>query len=234
MSDHIEKMRLLCKTNLKFLCKEVLKMGDWGGLHDEMARFLKVGGNRKLILVPRGSLKSSVITVGSNIQAMLVNPDIRILIGNAVWDNARKFMWKIQEYLTDKSLLPQLFGPFVSRRWNQDEMVISHRKMAHAEPTIATTGIEKTQTSQHYDRIVWDDPVVRENISTRDQMQKVLNAYRDSLDLLEPGGELIMVGTRWAMGDLYQYLMEEEMRSLNGHNFVEEGERKGWRDYVVA
>lgn len=223
-----------CRTNLKYLATRILGMDDWGGLHDDLERYLKASGNRKLILIPRGHLKSSIISIAYVIQQILRNPNIRVLIANAVWDNARKFMWKIQEYLTDKSVLSQLFGKFESKRWNSDEFVDLHRTKAHAEPTVATTGVEKTQTSQHYDLIVMDDLVVRENISTKDQREKVITFYKDTLDLLEPGGELIVVGTRWAMGDLYQHIIENEMKSINGHKLNNVEERKKWRDKVAA
>jgi hypothetical protein len=160
--------------------------------------------------------------------------NVRILLGNAVWDNARHFLWKIQDYLTGKSLLPVIFGNFQSKRWNQDEMTIAQRSVAHAEPTIATTGVEKTQTSQHYDKIMLDDLVVRENISTGEQREKVITFYRDTLDLLEPGGELVVIGTRWAMGDLYQHIIDNEMGSINGHVLGSELERSNWRDWVAA
>jgi len=209
-------------------------MDDWCGLHDDMAKFLTQSGKKKLLLVPRGHLKSSVVTIGYAIQKLLIDPNVRILIANAVWDNARHFLWKIQEYLTDKSYLPVIFGPFQSRRWNQDEIVIAQRRKPNAEPTIATTGVEKTQTSQHYDVIIMDDLVVRENIGTADQMRKVIDFYKDTLDLKEPWGELIVIGTRWAMGDLYQHIIENESVSVNGKKFETAEDRLRWRDYVAA
>lgn len=141
-------------------------------------------------------------------------------------------MWKIQEYLTDKSALPLVYGNFISKRWNQDEFVIAGRTRAHAEPTIATTGVEKAQASQHYDDIILDDLVVRENISTKEQLEKVITFYKDTLDLLEPNGRITVVGTRWTLGDLYQHLIENESRSFNGHWLKSTSERSQWRDYV--
>ena len=79
-----------------------------------------------------------------------------------------------------------------------------------------------------------DDLVVRENIGTREQREKVINFYRDTLDLLEPTGELVIVGTRWAMGDLYQHLLENEMVSINGHKLSNEDERSSWREHLRA
>lgn len=230
----LEKVRQACCGSLEYLCRDVLRMEDWGGLHSDVERYIKASGRKKLILIPRGHLKSSVITIGYSIQKVLNDFNTRGLIANAVWDNARHFLYKISEYLTDKSYLPMIFGPFKSGRWNADEIVVAQRTEAHAEATIATTGVEKTQTSQHYDWIVMDDLVVRENINTQEQRNKVIDFYRDTLDLLEPGGELIVIGTRWAMGDLYQHLIENEMRSINGKELETEEQRKEWRQLLVA
>lgn len=231
MDSRVLKFQNLCRTSLKFLCTGVLGYGDWGDLHDDLERELDARERHKLIIIPRGHLKSSVITVGKSIQWILRDPNVRILIANAVWDNARHFLWKIQEFMTDKSVLPQLFGPFVSKRWNADEMVVLQRTKAHAEPTVATTGVEKTQTSQHYDKIIMDDLVVRENISTKEQREKVKNFFRDTLDLLEPGGEIVVVGTRWMVGDLYQWIIEELADVVNGKK-VKVEQRKEWRQFV--
>lgn len=228
------QMAQQCQKSLKFLCRDIFDMREWGGLHDEIELFLNMSGKRKMLLVPRGHLKSSVVTIGWTIQQLLRAPNSRTLIANAVWDNARHFLWKIQDYLTDKSQLPFLFGAFESKKWNSDEIVIRQRTRASAEPSIATTGVEKAQASQHYDNIVMDDLVIRENISTVEQRNRVINFYRDTLDLLEPKGTLVIIGTRWAMGDLYQHIIENEMSTLNGHVFESEEDRINWRQYVAA
>jgi len=140
---------------------------------------------------------------------MLKNPNIRILIANNTWDNARKFLRSITAYLVRGQILPQYFGPFESNHWNQDEITIKQRTVILDAPTIATTGLEKEQTSQHYDLIIADDLVARENVSTREQRQKVKDYINSLFALLEPNGELWVVGTRWSMDDAYGDLIEE-------------------------
>src|SRR3990167_9703217 len=110
-SDLYEIERRTCKDDLRYLCREVLGMRDWDGCHDDLLAFLNRRARRKkLILVPRGHLKSSVLTIGLSIQHMLNDPDTTILLSNAVWDNARSFLREIKEFLTDKSQLPKMFG----------------------------------------------------------------------------------------------------------------------------
>ncbi len=201
----LAKVQDMARRSLKFLCRDILQMSDWTGVHDEVERFLKVDKPFKMIQLPRGHLKSSIITKGWTIQQALINPDIRILLANNTWDNSRKFLRSIQKWLEPGSGLAQVFGPFVSDHWNQDECTIRGRKKVLDAPTWATTGLEKEQTSQHYDLIVADDLVARENVSTHEQREKVKLYIKDLYDLLEPNGRLVFVGTRWHQSDAYAW-----------------------------
>lgn len=180
---------------------------SWAPCHSDLAAFLKRPSRRKLVLFPRNHLKSSVITKGWSIQQALVNPDIRILIASDTWDNASKFLRSIEKFLI-QSPLNVFFGNFVSDHWTQDEATIRQRKQILDAPTWATTGIEKEQTSQHYDLIILDDLVARDNCGSKELRDKVKQYYRDSLDWLEPGGQIVVVGTRWHQDDLYSLLLE--------------------------
>jgi len=210
----LEKIRQKCKTDLKFLCKHVLGMEDWqDGLHDDLAEFIKNSSNRKkLLLIPRNHLKSSLVTVGYAIQQVLVNPNIRILITNATLRRCEEFMTQIQGYLTGASALPDLFGPFQNKntRWTIDQLTIAQRKMGRIkEPTISVASITTNVTGGHYDLIIHDDLVERGNIGTPDQIQKVKDFFSDSLNLA-PNAPIIVIGTRWAVQDLYGELLQNQ------------------------
>lgn len=225
------------RRDLRTLCKAFLGMDKWDDeLHGWLQNALESPGNFKLFLLPRGHLKTSIITVAHVIQVLLRDPNKRILINNAVWDNSRTILNQISDYLTFKSRLPLVFGPFQTPkvRWTRDEIEIAQRtKATGKEASITTGGVESAKTGLHFDLIIHDDIVVRENVTTRDQIQKVITFWRDSLDLLDPGGKMIVVGTRWALGDLYGHLIENEMRSMNGHVFTTPEERMDWRKWVV-
>lgn len=204
-----DKLRDGCRRSLKFLCREILGFKDWSrnkNLHDKIMLFMDKPSKFKLVLIPRDHLKSTIITKGWSIQQMLRNPDVRILIANNTWDNARNFLQSIENYLT-ASVLPNLFGNFVSPRWNKDDCVIRQRRQISDAPTIATTGLEKEQTSQHYDIIIADDLVARENVKTKDQREKVKDYIASLYALLEPNGMMVVVGTRWSKDDAYEDLL---------------------------
>lgn len=210
-----EFVKTLCKTRLKYLCKEFLGYKDWGTVHDDLEKFLARPNKRKLAIIPRNHLKSSVITKGWGIQQVLNNPNLRILIANAVWEQSRKFLGSIQKYLTYGSDLPLFFGKFESGNWNQFDCTVNQRNVVLDAPTFVTTGVDKEQTSQHYDIIIGDDLVGPQNVGTPDQRNKVFDYYLSLFDLLEPGGTLMILGTRYHQDDLYARILEEAESQKN-------------------
>lgn len=213
ISDDNFKHRYLCKWDLRYLCKDVLGYKDWDVCHDDLYEFIEKNKNSKrlLYLIPRGHLKSSIVTIGLSIQKVLRNPNIRILIANAIWDNARGFIGQISDYLQGFSSLPLYFGEFRQKTrggkgWSKDAITVQQRTLPSKEGTITATGVERTQASQHYDYIILDDVVARENIGTKEQRDKIRNFYNDCLSLLEPDGEIACVGTTWHEDDLYNDL----------------------------
>lgn len=211
MSDvSLDQVRDACKNSLHFLCTEILGYKDWDKIHDDIEVFVSRKSIRKLLLVPRGHLKTAMVTKGFAIQSMLRNPDIRILIANQVWDKSREMLYEIKQLLTEKTVLPKLFGNFVSERWREDDIVINQRTKALAAPTIGTSGVEAELTSSHYDMIILDDLQGEKNFQTPESREKVKRYYRSMIDLIEPGGTIIVIGTRWHLDDVYQYIMDNE------------------------
>lgn len=227
MSDEIsvEELQKACKKSLKFLCTQFLGYGDWDLVHDDMEKFIKRKGRRKLLLIPRGHLKTAVVTKGFAIQSLLRDPDVRILIANQVWDKSREMLYEIKQLLSDKSDLPKLFGTFVSERWREDDIVISQRKKALAAPSIGTSGVEAELTSSHYDIIILDDLQGEKNFQTAEQREKVKRYYRSMMDLIEPGGLIVVIGTRWHLDDVYQYIIDNEVEyyDIKIRRVVEDG-----------
>ena len=236
-SAELKRLKYKCENDLRFLCKEVLGMKDWDDtLHGDLVRELNLAARNKLILIPRGHLKTSIVSVAWVTQQILKNPNVRIFITNAVWDLSRNILREIVGFLTDKSLLSTLYGQFDGKgsKFTEDEIIISQRTIGTVkEPTIKTGGIEKAVTGMHFDIIVHDDLVEENNIGTPEQIKKVIRFRTNCLDLLDPGGLELIIGTRWAMGDLYGHLIEHEMTTLNG-KAISPLERSKWRELLAS
>jgi predicted phage terminase large subunit-like protein len=211
----LETYREACKRSLHFLCNQVLYKNidggpAWGTIHDDIETRLASPAARRMFLCPRGHFKTSVVTKAYSIKRILNNPNIRILIANQVWDRSRDILYEIKELLTTKSDLPNVFGKFESGRWREEEIVINQRTAALSAPTIGTTGVEAEMTSSHFDLIICDDIQGLQNCQTKEQRDKVKRFLRSLTALLDPGGEMIVIGTRWHFDDVYQEILDNQ------------------------
>lgn len=213
--DQVGEIKELAAKSLYFLCTQFLGYKDWDngkdGVHDDVERFLRKPARKKALLLPRGHLKSSMVTIGFVVQNILKNPNIRILIGNGVWDIARTFLSEIKAQL-EGSQLKYLFGEFQSARWNADEIIVKQRTKPLKEPTVMTTGVEAETTGGHYDIIILDDLTGLQNSQTLEQRAKTKRFRRSMINLLDPGGLLVEVGTRWHLDDTFAEIFEKESR----------------------
>jgi hypothetical protein len=198
--------------------KYVLCQGAWrdnlAPLHEEGLNWLQEGKRKKLILWPRKHLKSTLFSQGEPLRRAIINPNIRVLISSAKWDNAKRFLGAIKGYLRSPEFIELygdlLPGPNAKYHKNNDAelTLLSRTNRSLREPTFSTTGLDAVQTSQHYDLIIHDDLVERRNVGNVEQIEKVITYFKDSLDLLDPGRELWILGTRWHPLDLYGWIME--------------------------
>ncbi len=242
----IEQIQHLCKTNLQYLYKEVCGYDRWNdqlhgnypgdpanGTPPGLEWFLKNSGPRKLILVPRNNLKSTVVTIVYSIQCILQNPNIRICINNAKYDTAREFVGTIQNHLDTGSKLASIFGPFRARgaSWNRDSFTIAQRTLPRAQPTVMAASIDSILNGKHFDKIINDDLVEPNNVRTKEQIQKVIDFHKDCFNQIDKGGEIINIGTRWAAQDLYGHILNTSASTINGKK-IEKGQGAEWWKFV--
>lgn len=119
-------------------------------------------------------------------------------------------MREIKGHFEKNEALRFLYGDQVNsdEKWTETQIVLAGRTSNLKEPSIQVGSIDTSLTSQHYDLIICDDLVSRNNIGTKEQMQKVKQYWKDIQSLLEPDGMIIVVGTRWNFDDLYGDLLK--------------------------
>jgi len=182
---------------------------NMASFHKELCNFvIDRKDKKKLLLLPRGHLKTKLVTIGYSLQQIVANPKVRILIYSATWQMAVDLNLAIQKQLKGCVRINQIWGDLTagSTEWSQDRTRLALNDTR--DPTITSCGIDTNLVGGHYDIIIMDDVVSRDNVSTSDQIQKVIQRYRDSLDLLEPNGQLIVIGTRWHDSDLYGWILD--------------------------
>jgi len=163
--------------------------------------------------MPRGSFKSSVTTVGYSLFSLARDPNMRILIAGETQKNAKKFLAEIKTHIEHNQKFQAIFGNWKSREniWREDEILINKRTKVKKEPSIMAASLERQSTTgMHYDLIILDDPVSMSNINTPEQLQKTIDFYKMLLSVLDPGKELVIIGTRYSALDLYGHILDED------------------------
>jgi hypothetical protein len=198
----------LARTGLGY--KEITK-----NTHDPIIKILESESKKKIIVVPRGCFKSTLCSISYPIWLLIRNPNERILLDSELYTNSSKFLREIKGHLGSQHMI-ELFGEFqTDNNWNESEITIKQRTKVYKESSITCSGIGAQKTSQHYSTIIADDMNSLDNSMTSELREKVINHYRLYISLLEPGGTLVIVGTRYAMGDLIGHIIDNEMNIKN-------------------
>lgn len=165
--------------------------------------------------MPRGSLKSSLCSVAYPIWRLIKDPNERILIDSELYTNSKNFLREIKGHLAAEPLT-NLFGPFRSRNqvWTEGQIIIAQRNVIKKDASISCSGIGAEKTGSHYTAVIADDMNSKNNSNTREGRQKVIDHYRMYVSLLEPGGTLVIVGTRYATDDLIGHIIDNEIKQL--------------------
>ena len=174
----------------------------------------------KLILVPRGVGKSSLVTKALPILRILQDKNFACGIANEKQDLANTFLGDIKAEFEQNTLLrvlfPEVIPPDVKKTiWAADRIIVQRDKMNPTSPSILATGVGGTVTGVHMNMWLCDD-LLSQNAAE--------NAFRGSFSEIEatnrwttrlqpllknPKRDPIMfIGTRWWEGDSYQHIEE--------------------------
>ena len=203
------------KSNFYAFGKDILGWDFYEPLHKPLCNFVIDNVKRKQLLIelPRGSFKSSTITVGYSVWQIVNNPNVRILIVNATYEMIKKFVSQIQDHLKKNPKILEIYGDLTKDApiWNESTIKLrTENSFEIREPTLLGYGMTGNLVSTHFDIILLDDLVNWDNTTTLEQIDKVKSFYKSTLDLLEPFGELIIIGTPYHFGDLYAWIEDED------------------------
>lgn len=173
-------------------------------------------GPWRLFMAPRGSGKSTILTVVDSVLLPLVEPNIRILIGSRVKDQAKDILAEIQGcFLVDHFC--ELFGELRGDKWGTGEATIKTRTRQFKEPTWLAAGADGPVTSKHFDHVKADDLVDEKNSRTDGERDRIhVFLYKTLVPTLMmvradgTPGELDLIGTRYHPDDVYGRAMEHD------------------------
>ena len=230
--NDFETMRELCKIDLFFLlviaCKRKDMNRDW--IFDR-CREVEANPDDHLDLWFREGYKSSIITFGMTIKDILNNQELTFGIFSHTNPIAKSFLNQIKRELEMNKFLQQLFPDILytnpqkeSPRWSLDSGIIVKRKGNPKEATVEASGLVDGQpTSKHFNRLVYDDVVTRESVSTPEMIQKVTDAFSLSLNLAGQDCKRRFVGTRYHQNDTYATIIERGTATPRIHSATKNG-----------
>lgn len=227
-SDEIGELRRRAKSDLFFFSYGILGYDLLSPrLHGHLCRWLERTRRTqyRVLLLPRGHYKSTVLTIAGSAQMALPNdagvqehpwslgPNLKLLLAHENRESASRFLYEISEAFLRKPLMLALFPECIPDRrrqrinkWELELPRTSHSK----EPTFDTIGAGGAAQGRHYNRLVLDDLIGEAARESTTVMTTVLNWFDNSTSLLTrpklDGFDII--GTRWSFKDVYQHAME--------------------------
>lgn len=186
-------------------------------LHLDMCNFrqrMLYPGVRGFIAIPRGHLKTSIVTEGGCSWEGRRNPDIRVRVTGAISDTAQDFIRAIKATYDSNDMAEWLFPestPSASQaRWNDTELVLPNRTKTYREATFEYGGVGGASEGHHYDLHVVDDMIGLNMLNAARQANAQMITTRNwfwasekTLLVSMRTSRVIVVGTRYAIDDVY-------------------------------
>lgn len=184
--------------------------------HAEMINFIMDRLERRengVVLEPRGHAKTTWANSILLSWLQSKHPNLRVgLISNTAkqanaFSRAVRFTLEANEYQHD------IFGQLAGKhKWNDVEWIQKDSALLGTKDVnMYSAGAGGAIISKRFDLILCDDILDEENTANPEQREKIETWFWKTLKpCLVPGGSMIVIGTRWAEGDLYQQLIEDK------------------------
>lgn len=189
-------------------------------LHKEMCDFVQDPTNLKtLVLVARGHLKSSLISIALPLWLLVNDPNTRILIVSRSADLAEKFIRAQQAILTNSGMFEALFPEFKitedwrkRKAWSGGAYEFPGRTKVLKEMSVEACGVSASRAGIHVDVVIMDDIIAEGAARSESVMESAIEWYQlhDCLFDTPSKGRTVVAGTRWSHRDLYKFIVEND------------------------
>ena len=226
--DDLSFMRKWAKRDLFFLTNTILEYDLLSPkLHKHYCKWKEEtrGKQYRMELMPRGHYKTT-LNIGEAIQIALPNDDkivteypwtlgsnVKILLSHETEKGASRALYEIAEAFMSKPMMLAFFPECIPTRRRQriNTLELELPRDTHwKEPTFDVIGAGGAAQGRHYHRLKLDDLIGEKARESRTIMSGVLEWFDNVNSLLTrpkiDGWDLI--GTRWAMFDVYSHAIE--------------------------
>jgi predicted phage terminase large subunit-like protein len=238
--DTIDIWRRKGRESLFFFARAILGFKDLDPkIHGPLCKALENYEDitRLLVIFPRTWFKSTIASIAYPIWRSINNPNVRILVVQNSFSNACKKLGAIKETFEKNKLFKALYPeilPTGGSTWTKECLKVN-RDAAHPEGTFEAAGVGTATTSRHYDEIIQDDTIApkKDDMTgivqqpTQADIEKAIGWHRQCHPLLlHPlKSRIIIVGTRWAEGDLLGWVMDNSPEYLKISRAIYENNR---------
>ena len=178
---------------------------------------IQVEGGQYLIgrhMIPTHN--STLITFAGIIQAIIRNPEERISIFSHDNSMAKSFLGQIKTEFEDNRRLKLAYPGVLydrpqrdSPRWSVDAGIIVKRSGNPKEATVEAHGlIDGLPTGSHFTQLYYDDIATEKNVTTPEQIAKLLQGWELSRLLVTEDSRSAYVGTRYHLADVYRTIAD--------------------------
>lgn len=200
-------------------------------LHSPVCRWLShTPPYRKLLLLPRRHAKTSIVSHGLPIH-ILIQPkdnniyipgkdgrDTRIMLAGETADRAQDNLRVIRSIFEQNNFFRSMWKDHVwenarreSEKWNEKALVIP-RNENYPDPSIRAIGVGGAITGARHDVHIKDDLVSEEAANSELVMHGAIQWNTNSRALMDDQdrGLEFIIGTRWAVQDLYSHIIRND------------------------
>ena len=212
--------RELGQTDLFYFLVFILKRADLNKKWlFERCREVQLEPDGYLDLWAREHYKSTIITFGLTLFDIVNDPELTFGIFSHTKSIARDFVRHIKTEMEGNEDLPRLWPDIFytdpsrqSKRWSVDGGIVVKRKNNPKEATVEGHGlVDGMPTGRHFTRMVFDDVVTMDSVSTPEQIQKTTRARQMADNLGAEGGKKRFIGTRYHLFDDYRVMIDDEI-----------------------
>ena len=228
-------LRQACEARYADFCRLMQGPGWFDPVHEKLCDWIQyqieagLAASNDLLIVklnvvlPRGSLKTTIVTKYLPIWMVLKDCNFRTLIAMNTHPSARSKLNDIRSVFDSndifRALWPELL-PTNNCRWNSDFAEVN-RTGQFPDATFESAGTKTQKTGSHFNMIIEDDTTAPEESDMKDNQaiapsQEVIDRgigwHIQATPLLVPKGKRIrmIVTTRWGEDDLVSHIRKNE------------------------
>jgi hypothetical protein len=241
-AEGLELIRQFSFVNLFFFEKFILgATGPYELLDDNLgldmcnwrqSNICMAPGARAAAFLARFHRKSTIMGHGASTWEVYRNPNIRIRIINAIATKAEEFQVMIKENIEKNPILnmlyPELCNYKAAPKWNAEGITVPNRTRTFPEPTIKAVGAGGKSAGDHHDLLLVDDIIDIDDLNVSRmggvELERKRNWFKSNQTslLVNPDeSRIMMLGTFYAIDDLYMTEIVANCRRLDGYKAVD-------------